>query len=384
MTIVIENCNVVDVIKEKVINNSFLVIRDGRILHTGQEKPNQELVEKAKKIEGDGLWAVPGLMDLHAHVFFEGNPSRFKDFSYNESFTKSMDRAYRNLDTALKSGVIFIRDMGSFERRSINLKKSLKNAKKTPDVHVCGNLLTGPNGHGSEFGREASGLGLKKAVIDEINAGADFIKIVNDSINFNLEDLKSAVEVVHKYGKKVACHAYNEEQIEVAIQANVDSIEHGAPFNNETTKEIKDKKITIVPTFYCSFITLKNLEKSFVESQQIQIFEDWYKILKLNLPKAIKKGVKIVSGTDAGFPPVEFSDLYNEVIHLSKLGMAPIEAIKSTTINAAKSVGIDDKMGSIEVGKYADILLLKDDPIENINNLKNIEMVIKKGVPLRC
>ena len=308
----LSNCNILDITTGKWLKDKAILIEGALITNI---VASNEIDRSFEIVDLEGSWVLPGLVDAHVHLCHEGNYNLAKEFSYAESDIYATLRTAKNLTIALNSGITLLRDAGSFKRRGIKIKKALDEGIFVgPKIISCGNLLTSPKGHVHEIGKEVQGVeNCKKAVRSEIKNGADFVKVTNDPIGLSIEELKAIVEEAHKFRKMVACHAFTEKSVQMALDANVDTIEHGAPFNKEMVEQMKRQKTIIVPTFYCAIETCRDITKSLIKKEELPIFEQWQEDLKCNLPMAINSGVKIATGTDAGNPPLEFDAVIGAV-----------------------------------------------------------------------
>lgn len=373
------NCSIIDQNSGKWVKDNAILV-EGKLI--ADIVPLSEIDKNINIVDLKGSWVIPGLIDVHVHLCHEGNYILAKNFSYTESTISSTLRAAKNLTTALKSGITLIRDVGSFKRRGIKIKKFLEEGGFiAPTVISCGNLLTSPKGHVHEIGKEVHGVdNCRKAVRCEIRNGADFIKVTNDPIGLSLNELKAIVEEAHKYEKIVSCHAFTEKSVQMALDANVDTIEHGVPFNKEMIKQMQKQGTVIVPTFYCAIQTCQDITKSLIKKEDLPMFEQWLENLKKYLPKAIKSGIRIATGSDAGYPPLEFNSVIEEIISLVNIGATPFQALQYATRISAETCSLGDRYGEIRKGKNATMAIFSGNPLNNIKVLRDVEIVIKDGI----
>ena len=277
-------------------------------------------------------------------------------------------------------------------------------------VRVCGGAITPTKGHGS-IGADGP-WECRKRVREAINSGADHIKIATTHRpwrglrGFTMEELSALVDETHKYGKKVACHAGMMPGMVQAINAGVDLIEHGPcqfPFeiSNDTVKIMVESDVWWAPTIY-AFLKERTPEaqhawkEHFEEKEpwEAKLSEKWFdidlrKYAPINFKKCLAGGVKnIVAGSDIGPTPDQatiydplntFGKAHEEAILFVKFGMSPMDAIKAATLNGAIAYGEDDKLGSIEPGKLADIIVVDGDPLKDITALRKVVLVMLDG-----
>jgi len=373
------NCNIIDINIGEWLTDKAILIEGELIINV---VALNEIDKNFEVVDLKGGWVLPGLIDAHVHVCHEGDCALAKKFSYDESDICATLRAAKNLTIALNSGVTILRDVGSFKRRGIKIKKVLDDGIFVgPRLISCGNLLTSPEGHVHKIGKEVRGIEIcKKAVRREIKNGADFIKVTNDPIGLSLEELRAIVEEAHKFGKMVACHAFTEKSVQMALDANVDTIEHAVPFTKEMIDQMKKQKTIIVPTFHCAIETCRDIRKSMIKIEELPIFEHWLEDLKDNLPRAINSGIRIATGTDAGYPPLEFNAVIEEIKCLVNIGATPLQALQYATKLSAEACGLENIYGEIQKGKNASLIVLPENPLSNIDVLHNIKIVIKDGI----
>lgn len=375
------NCSIIDVNTGECLKDKGILVDGGLIIDVTDF---DEIDKNLDVIDIGEMWVLPGIADVHVHLCHEGDYNLARNFSYKESTIRAIMRAAKNLTLALNSGITLLRDVGSFKRRGLKVKETVEEGIFIgPKVISCGNLLTSPRGHVHEIGKEIHGVDdCKKAVRNEIKNGADFIKVTNDPSGLSIKELEAIVEETHEFGKKVSCHAFTEESVQMALDANVDTIEHGVPFTNEMIVQMQKQGTIIVPTFYCAVQTCLDLTKSMIKKEELPTFERWLENLKNHLPQAINSGIKIATGTDAGYPPLEFNSVIEEVISLVNIGATPLQAIQYATKISAEVCGLERTHGEIQKGKNASFIVFSENPLNNIEVLRNVEIVIKDGIPI--
>ena len=373
------NCSILDINTGKWLKDKAILIEDELITDI---VASSEINKNLDAVDLKEEWVLPGLVDAHVHLCHEGNYNLARKFSYTESTIWATLRAAKNLTVALNSGITLLRDVGSFKRRGIKIKKVLDEGIFVgPKLISCGNLLTSPEGHVHKIGKEVCGIEIcKKAVRREIRNSADFIKVTNDPVALYLEELMAIVEEEHKFRKKVSFHAFTEKSVQMALDANIDTIEHAVPFNKEMIDQMKKQKTIIVPTFYCAIETCRDIRKSMIKIEELPVFEHWLEDLKDNLPRAINSGIRIATGTDAGYPPLEFNAVIEEIKCLVNIGATPLQALQYATKLSAEACGLENIYGEIQKGKNASLIVLPENPLSNIDVLHNIKIVIKDGI----
>jgi len=226
---------------------------------------------------------------------------------------------------------------------------------------------------------------IRRAVREQVKYGADWIKYYSDRryyvkdgalhswVNFTDEEVRALVDESHRLGRKVAAHAMGREGIESALRAGVDSIEHGDGLDDEMMDLMIKRGAYWCPTIYVGVYV--------AEGRAAAGAPIWNTMIELEAKafnKAVKKGVKIAFGTDAG----GFAWTENEAKEFSymvRYGMTPMQAIQSATISAATLLDAANDIGSIEPGRYADIIAVKDNPLDDVTRLEHVEFVMKGG-----
>ena len=228
---------------------------------------------------------------------------------------------------------------------------------------------------------------VQHKVRENIKYGADLIKICAtggvlskgddpQASQFTLEEMQAIVADAHRLGRKVAAHAHGAQGILWATEAGVDSIEHGSYIDDAGIAAMKQHGTYLVPTLY--------LEDWMVQSGHLPPFYqqkmmDVSKVAKANIKRAMQAGVKIALGTDAAVYPHGLN-AHELDVYVSQLGMAPLAALQTTTINAADLMGWSAKTGTIEPGKWADIIAVDSNPLDDVRVLQNVKFVMKAGV----
>jgi imidazolonepropionase-like amidohydrolase len=351
---------------------------------------------------------LPGLMDMHTHLM-----SQHSKDSYTERFF--MDQAEYALRSTvysratLMAGFTTVRDLGDNGVNSIALRKAIKEGwVPGPRIFTSGKSLATTGGHADptnalrgDYRRDPGPLegvingadDARKAVRQRYKDGADLIKLTatggvlslaasGQNPQFTDEELRAVVATAKDYGMIVAVHAHGTEGIKRAVLAGVDSIEHGTYMTDEVIQLMREKGTYWVPTNMAGeWVAEKSKEPGYfpeiVRPKAAAIGPQ----MRQTFRQAYAAGVKIAFGTDSGVSP------HGENAHEFELmvegGMPPMEAIQSATLTAAKLLRIDDRLGTIEATKIADVVAVKGDPLENIAAMRRVVFVMKEGVVLK-
>ncbi len=394
VTAVVHAGRLIDVRSGRVTANAYIMIAKDRIVRIADSAPpNVSTIDLSK------YTVVPGLIDCHAHVL--GNP---KDQSSASGLRMSSAQkaiwGVHNLQTWLDHGFTALRDAGEDDLgyAQLALRDSIeKGLIRGPRMVSAGNFVSVNGGHGDvDVLAPDQSLPRRPNIADTVDAvsvavrrdikyGADWIKLmatggVMDPISdYRVEELSEeqmakAVEVAHRAGKKVMAHAEGAEGIKAAVRAGVDSIEHGTVMDEEGTRLMEQRGTWLVPTLFCF---QHDLETGLSQGRDPVSFAKGVEIVKEQGPsfhRALAHHLKIAYGVDddVDFVSKEFGALVGG-------GMTPIDALRAATMNGAELLGRSSEIGSIEPGKFADIVAVDGDPLADITAMEKVVFVMKGG-----
>ncbi|WP_328250349.1 amidohydrolase family protein [Pseudoalteromonas sp. PAST1] len=397
--------------EQSVKEQQTLVIEGNKIaaIKAGYLTTQQLDLNDADVIDLKNQMVLPGLIDMHVHVTFERDATRNPHQWVTEYEADYALRSLKYLKRTVNAGFTSVRDLGSSYQVIFPLKRAVERGDIVgPRIFAAGDMITPTGGHADMHGyrrditkaTEGGGLGVcdgaddcTRAVRDVIKSGADVIKITatggvlsNTAAGVNQqftdEELSAIVNTAHHLGRKVTAHAHGTEGIKAALRAGVDSIEHGSFLDKDTVKLFKKQDAYLVPTLLAG-ATVKeevlnnpNMPKAIAEKVEFVApkMEESFKL-------ALKNKVKIAFGTDSGVS--KHGDNAKEFELLVKYGMTPKQAIKSATVEAAKLLGQSDNLGDLSVGKQADIISVNMNVLDNINELSQVQFVMKGGKVLK-
>lgn len=383
-----KNLNYIDVKKEEVVKEAVILVKANRFKKVGK---NIDIPNDAEIIDLGGKTVLPGIIDAHIHSMLDasGDPHTAME---NENDAVTIIKAQKALEKTLKAGVTYVRDLGGADHYDLGLKEVINNGiVNGPRMQVAGKVITMTGGHGYRMGRETDGVAdARKAVREQLKAGVDVVKIMATggvmtkgvkpgSPQLSFEEIQAAVKEAHKACRKTATHAQGTLGIQNAVKAGIDSIEHGIFLDQKTVEMMKEKDVFLIPTLVAPYwIVEKGVENgvpAFAVEKSKKIINSHVESFKL----ALKNNVKIAMGTDAGTPFNEHGKNTYELKLMVEAGMSPIKAIKAATLGGAELLDILDDFGSIEEGKIADMVVIKGNPMENIEDVFNVESVFKAG-----
>lgn len=351
----------------------------------------------ARVIELPEATLLPGLIDMHVHPTFYWEESDLapytRDFVPALSYS-SVDIALlaaANLRTVLMAGVTTARDTATVDNIMFDVQRAIRKGRILgPRVYVAGRLVTATAGHCHFFpglSNQADGpYDFRRAVREEVRAGADFIKIANNGAEMTQEELNAAVDEAHRLGKKVACHTIGAPAERMAIDAGVDTFEHGTPTEEELDLAL-EKGILWDPTLHM-------WEDNLIRSEQRRRHPDpmvarqaekdypgtvtMMERLRESMAYAVKIGLKLGAGTDSFSDQIPFDSLADEIRRLVEYGCSPMQALQAATAWPAEAMGWDE-IGTLEAGKLADLIAVTGDPLVDIHAVKKVALVILEG-----
>jgi imidazolonepropionase-like amidohydrolase len=344
-----------------------------------------------------GMTVLPGLIDVHTHLTMNTDFDPYRELISTDA--KEAINGVVNARTTLLAGFTSVRNVGANGFIDVDLRDAI-NSGQVPGPHmlVSGPLIGITGGHCDENllpikyrvvgDGVADGIAeVQHKVRENIKFGADLIKICAtggvlskgddpQASQYTLEEMQAIVADAHRLGRKVAAHAHGAQGILWATEAGVDSIEHGSYINDEAIAEMKKRGTYLVPTLYLEDWML---EKGNLPAFYHQKMIDVSAVAKSNIKHAMQAGVKIALGTDAAVYPHGLN-AHELDVYVNQLGMAPLAALQTATVNAADLMGWTAKTGTLEPGKWADIIAVDSNPLADVRVLQDVKFVMKAGV----
>jgi imidazolonepropionase-like amidohydrolase len=398
---VIRAARMIDARSDNVISPAMVVVRDNRIAAVVGTAPAGATV-----IDLGDATLLPGLIDAHVHLLLQGDVTQ-EDYDkqlFRESMAYRALRAGRAAKMALERGFTSMRDVETEGAMytDVDVKRAINEGViPGPRLQVSTRALSvtggyGPTGYAPEIVyprgvQIVDGVeNARKAVREQIGNGADWIKFYADRAyfvqkdgtlssipTFTLDEVKAIVDETHRLRKKVAAHAMARPGLENALAAGVDSIEHGIAIPDDLLDRMKAQGVYLCPTLTVTeFVAPGRAAEGRPIWAQIPVFH------RDTFARAVRKGVKIAFGTDAGGFPWEVNQA-REFTYMTRNGMSPMQAIRAATIVAAQLMETADQVGSLEVGKLADIVAVPGNPLQDITALERVSFVMKDGVIVR-
>ena len=391
---VIRNVTLLDGTGAAPVPGQALIVEGRRISWIG---PEAQLPEGSDghAIDGQGGTIMPGMINCHVHLTNDGSPDLFGQVE-RDSVTVSALRGYLNLQATLQSGVTSVRDCGAANGIALDLATAVDDGLVPgPRIRAAGRVITMTGGHGHFIGREADGpAGVRQATRAEIKAGAHFIKamatggvltpgVVPTQTALQPDELEQVAREAHNAGRRAACHAIGNEGIKNAIRAGIDSIEHGFYLDDEALELALDRGTVLVPTLIAVNQIVNNGKTGAMPAWVVEKAESESGHHRESFAAAVRSGMKVAAGTDAGTPFNPHTYLPQELALMVDYGMRPMDAIVAATRNAAENLDLAPDVGTLEVGRLADIVVVDGDPSSDITAAGRVRFVMKDGVLAR-
>jgi len=371
----------------KVIEKGTVAIEGKKLAFAG---PINKFIPSKKDTIFDisGKTILPGLIDCHVHLCFDGTSDPVASFSKEGVPTIAL-KAARHARLTLEAGVTTVRDLGGKDFIDIAIRDGIESEIiDGPRMICCGKQICITGGHGWEIGREANGENdVREAAREQLKAGANLIKMMatggimtkgvdSGSTQFTLEELRAGVQEAQKAGKRTASHAQGTEGIKYSLLAGISSIEHGIFLDDEAVGLMLKKKAYFVPTLSVTHHILRVGRKGGIPAFAVEKARLAMKSHLRSVKKAYKARVPIAFGTDAGTPFNCHGENLKELELLVALGFSPMEAIIAATKTASEVLGLENKIGTLEKGKLADLIVLDGNPLDDIGLLQRKDKIL--------
>ncbi|HSS31186.1 MAG TPA: amidohydrolase family protein [Nitrospiraceae bacterium] len=340
------------------------------------------------KIDGRGLTLLPGLIDCHVHLCLGAEPD-VVDAIAKEPPALTLLKSSQAARRTLEAGFTTVRDVGSRDHSIFTLQRAIdEGLVPGPRIVAAGLVICMIGGHARFIGQEVEGAEQVRSVVRaQIAAGAAVIKVIAsggvltpgtspDQAQMTVDELCAAVDESQRAGRKVAAHAHGSSGMKNAIQAGVHSIEHATLMDGEAATMMKQQGVFMVPTLSALATTAACRLGCGIPESALDKAKSMTKRHQVSFKNALRDGIQIAMGTDAGTPFNFHGENAQELERMVAFGMSPMQAILASTSAAARLIGIQDKVGTIEKGKLADLLLVEGNPLRRIDLLRDRNRII--------
>lgn len=388
-TLVVHSARLIDGRGGRPVDDAILIAQDGRIAYAGPKEGVKGQVAADRAIDADGRSLIPGLIDCHVHLVFDGENPDFAADADALTPEQARARCEEALRKHLEAGVATVRDLGGVYGATVEAAAAVTDGRWLgARVLTAIEVLTAPGGHAHFIGREVGSPDeMTKAVAELHEAGAGVIKVIATGgvltpgigatqSAFPDETLSACVQEAHARGLRVAAHAIGDEGIEAAVAAGVDSIEHGC-FLGETSIEAMIGNPTWLVATLSAPERISNggpgvPDYARDKSEEVQVRH------RDSFARAVASGVRIASGTDAGTPYNFHGNLVHELRLMHEAGLRLDRVLQAATVEAAALLGLGDH-GALESGYVADLVLLDGDPLSDIGAYERVSLVARDG-----
>src|ERR1700685_1025329 len=397
--IAVKGGKVLDVRTGNYLTDQIIWIEGDRIKAIGKAAEiSSQLPAGAKVIDLANATVLPGLIDCHTHLTY--TPYMSGPAGLHVSYPRQALIGARNARVTLEAGFTTVRNVGANGYSDIALRDAIKAGDVPgPRILASGPALSITGGHADEnflapqYNFSSDGVadgvnGVTAKVRENIKYGADVIKFMANRCvlsegdtpalaQYSPEEMKAIVDTAHGLGRKVAAHAHGTTGIKYAVLAGVDSIEHGSYINDEDIQLMKQRGTYLVPTGYLEDWLTENLQTLGLTPSMIEKAKIVLPIAQKNISHAFKEGVKVAFGTDAAVYPHGLNA--HEFGKMVSMGLTPLQSIQAATVNAADLIGWCDSVGTVEAGKFSDLVAVEGDPLADVHVLENVHFVMKGG-----
>ncbi len=347
--------------------------------------------EDGDTLDAGGRTVIPGLINAHIHLTMDAGPDPFISLR-DEPLATTALRAAARAQRMLHAGITTARDLGGGSYAEFSVRDLIKTGEiPGPRLLCAGKVITMTGGHGWPIGRESDGPDdVRKAVREQLKAGADVIKLMATggvltpgvepgSSQLEEEELRAGITEAHKASRRTATHAQGTAGVKAALHAGIDTVEHGIYLDDEAVALMLAGEVVFVPTLAAPYQIVQAGRERGVPQYAIdkskQVSEAHFRSFRM----AVDAGVIIAAGNDGGTPFNPCDDLITELRLMIEAGMPALLALRTAGWGSARALGLESELGTLEPGKWADLVILDGDPLADITALSRVWRVVQRG-----
>jgi imidazolonepropionase-like amidohydrolase len=388
MKTIIQGGSLFDAVDGRVRKNGAVVVRNKRI--EAVLPPGKPVRAEPDDIvfdldDGQDACLLPGLIDTHLHLAHGGFDKREKSGREALLVTRFVHNGIKNL----MNGITTVRDCGAANHMDVAYRKALSlNLVAGPRTYISGQPLIATGGHCTYMGRQVDGpYDAMRGTREQIEKMVDFIKIMvtgglvsptgtPTSAQLTMQEISAIVEVAHMNGKRVSVHLQGGPSLIPCVEAGIDILDHGIYLTDADVECLAKHGIPYIPTLAAIYLIAHEGEREVVpvDAMTVEKAKHAVEAHMRSFEKAVKAGLLIGAGTD-----YKHGILGVELELMTRGGFSTVQALNAATRDAARILGIDDRLGTIETGKIADFLVVKGDPVRDIRDVRNVRMVFQNG-----
>lgn len=400
MKTILKNCTLIDGTGSEPVRDAVVVISDGKIVYAGSTSGWNEEGASFTPVDLHGQYVLPGLIDTHVHLSGSGEADSQFSAPTGQMVLKILSNAQKNL----AAGISTVRDLGGWNELEFDVRRAIQRGEFAgPRMCLAGRFISiteaGADYYAGMY-RVADGVDeVIKAVREQVKNGADVIKMgvtgavlvesgVPGATHFNFDEMQALVREAKKFGKPVAMHAHGIDGIRKAVEAGVNTLEHGTYLYQDpkVIEQMAERGVFLVPTLKVGWDIIL-VENSNIPDWIMQKNKASQGDAERSLKMAYQAGVSIVMGSDVGTPLNYHGENALEVYWMHKAGLTAMDALVAGTGNAAKALGWESWMGTLEPDKVADLIVHAKNPLEDLRTLadkESLQFVMKDGMIAAC
>jgi len=398
-SVVVTADRMVDVLTGRTVEEPVVVITDGRIAAVvGRGGARPLIPEGARRIDLPGMTLLPGLIDMHVHLDSSPLYGPYESLQFADLFQTVMGPGHAR--DMLEAGFTTVRNVGSSDYADVAYMQAIDEGRiPGPRIVPAAHALSATGGHCDEtflpprYHVAPPGVGdgpqeLRERVREQRRNGAEVIKVCATGGVFSRntepgqqqlseDELRAIAEEAHQWGLRVAAHAHGAAGIRAAIRAGIDTIEHASLIDAEGIRLARERGTWLVMDIYNTEYTQAEGARNGILEDNLRKDREIAQIQRDNFRAAHRAGARMAFGTDAGVMPHGLAG--HQFRYMVEYGMTPIEAIQSATRNAAQALGREADVGAIAAGRFGDLIAVRGDPLADVRELEDVDVVIKGG-----